>query len=101
MVLHRPVETTPYFGNFAFSVHPKLSRLTLRLRVDLQTSRKIVPKSRPLGILQSAENRRAKLMSGTVPQCLALLKQLPTTPRHAPGSRRRQTTHAPLQGPTL
>ena len=72
MVLHRPVETarlfskfswsagssdlnllkTPYFGSFAPSASPKLSPLTLRLRVDLQiTARKIVPKGRPMEVL--------------------------------------------------
>src|SRR5260370_31328105 len=31
MVLHRPVETAPFFGNFAFIVHANACRRKLRL----------------------------------------------------------------------
>jgi hypothetical protein len=58
----------PYFGKFIFSVAPKLPPLTLRRRVDLQSPRKIVPKGRPLEVLQSAENKWSNLICGAVPQ---------------------------------
>jgi hypothetical protein len=43
-------------------------QLTLWLRVDLQSPRKIVPKGLPLEVLQSAENRRSNLICGVVPE---------------------------------
>jgi hypothetical protein len=53
-------------------------QLALRLRVDLQSPRKIVPKGRPLEVLQSAENRRSNLICGAVPEgvgCETVLSQ--------------------------
>jgi hypothetical protein len=51
-----------------FMHHFKLGfpQLALRLRVDLQSPRKIVPKGRTLEVLQSAENRRSNLICGAV-----------------------------------
>ena len=42
--------------------------IALRLRVDLHSPRKIVPRGRPLEVLQSAENRRSNLISRAVPK---------------------------------
>src|ERR1039458_8750822 len=50
-----------------FTLWPR--QLALRLRADLQSPRKIVPKDRPLEVLQSAENRRSNLICGAVPGC--------------------------------
>jgi hypothetical protein len=42
--------------------------IALRLRVDLHSPRKIVPRGRPLEVLQSAEDRRSNLISRAVPK---------------------------------
>ena len=47
-----------YFGNFAAHFTLRSCQLTLRLPVNLQNPRKIVPKGRPLEVPQSAEKRR-------------------------------------------
>jgi hypothetical protein len=42
--------------------------LTFRLPVNLQNPRKIVPKGRPLEVLQAAEKRRLNLICGAGPE---------------------------------
>jgi hypothetical protein len=55
-------------GNFAAHFTLRSCQLTLRLPVNLQNPRKIVPKGRPLEVLQSAEKRRLNLICGAGPE---------------------------------
>ena len=62
------VAEIPVFVNFAAHFTLRSCHLTLRLPVNLQNPRKIVPNGRPLEVLQSAEKRRLNLICGAVPE---------------------------------
>src|SRR5580704_6084567 len=64
----RTISVTPFSGTSPSHFTLWSRQLALRLRVDLQSPRKVVPKGRPLEVLQSAENRRSNFICGAVPE---------------------------------
>ena len=74
--LWRELREKGFSGTSPSHITLRSCQLTLWLRVDLQSPRKIVPKCLPLEVLQSAENMRSNLICGVV-QKVWVLKYVP------------------------